>query len=236
MQVQLHYVWPHPEPGLLMAFVDRTKDTHATAEIIALRPTDRSLAAQPFEAPAVGESSTSDPAHVSRGAKNQPVDAVLEELLREHLSSMFRLAKSIVRDAALAEDVVQESLLKAWQAGHSFRGESSLRSWALRITHNTAISTMRRRREDFREPARIPERQDPLGLTDRQVHGRMMVDQLWVALEQLDPVSRSITVLREVDGMSYEEIAETLELPLPTVKTRLFRARKILAAVLQDWR
>ncbi len=162
-------------------------------------------------------------------------EQILSSLIHEHSGSMFRLAKSIVRDDALAEDVVQESVIKAWQAAESFRGDASLKSWALRITHNTAISTLRKRKDEYREPAKLPEDSSPHG-TERDVHGRLMVEELWGALDLLDPVSKSITVLREIEGMSYDDIAEALELPLPTVKTRLFRARKLLANQLQAWR
>jgi RNA polymerase sigma-70 factor, ECF subfamily len=163
-------------------------------------------------------------------------DAVLTELLETHVPSMYRLARSIVHESGLAEDVVQESLIKAWQAASGFRGDASVRSWALRITHNTAISMLRKRREELHDPAVMPESKDqPTGL-DRQVQGRMMVDELWVALDKLDPLSRTITVLREIEGMTYEEIGEALDLPLPTVKTRLFRARKQLSGALEEWR
>jgi RNA polymerase sigma-70 factor, ECF subfamily len=162
-------------------------------------------------------------------------EAILKELIEEHSVTMFRVAKSIVQDTSLAQDVVQESLVKAWQAASSFRGDSSLKSWALRITHNTAISTLRKRREEFRDPMMLPE-VDSQQTPDRQVSGRFMVDDLWKSLETLDPLSKTIVVLREIEGMTYEEIAETLELPLPTVKTRLFRGRKLLAASLQEWR
>jgi RNA polymerase sigma-70 factor, ECF subfamily len=165
-----------------------------------------------------------------------PTDQVLSELLSEHATSMFRLARSIVRDAALAEDVVQESLMKAWQSAESFRGDASLKSWALRITHNTAISMLRRRRDEYRSPEQLPDDPDNFAEPSRQVSGRLMVDDLWVELDKLDPVSRSITVLREVEGLTYEEISEALGLPLPTVKTRLFRARKALASALEEWR
>ncbi len=162
-------------------------------------------------------------------------EQLLHLLISEHSSAMFRVAKSIVREDGLAEDVVQESIIKAWQAAASFRGESSLKSWALRITHNTAVSMLRRRREEYREPAKLPEVEVGHG-TDRQVQGHLMVAEFWDALNLLDPVSRTITVLREIEGMSYEDIADTLNLALPTIKTRLFRSRKLLANALKEWR
>jgi RNA polymerase sigma-70 factor, ECF subfamily len=169
-----------------------------------------------------------------------PVDpqAFLAELINVHSPSMFRVAVSIVHDPSLAEDVVQESIIKAWQAADSFRGDASLRSWVLRITHNTAISTLRKRREDVRDPMMLPEFGDrnDRSSPDRQVAGRLMVDELWTALDTLDPVSRSIVILREVEGMAYEDISATLDLPLPTIKTRLFRARKALAHLLSEWK
>ena len=163
-------------------------------------------------------------------------ESVLAELLELHVDSMYRLARSIVREATLAEDVVQESLIRAWQAAASFRGDASLRSWALRITHNTAISMLRKRREESRDPALLPDTVDVQSGLDRRVQGRLMLDDLWQALDTLDPLSRTITVLREVEGMTYEEISATLEVALPTVKTRLFRARRQLAGTLEQWR
>ena len=162
-------------------------------------------------------------------------DELLRELINDHSASMYRVARSVVIDAALAEDVVQESLFKVWQKASSFRGESSLRSWALSITHNTAISVLRKRRDELRDPALMSEA-DAQPSTDRQVAGHMMVDELWDAIATLDPLSRSVVVLREIDGLSYEAIAEALNLPLPTIKTRLFRARKLLSNALSDWR
>ncbi len=180
---------------------------------------------------------TQSPGDRSDGSNLPPDDrAVIQALIAEHSPAMFRVAKSVVRDNALAEDVVQESLLKAWQAVGSFRGESSMRSWLLRITQNTAISMLRKRREDFRDPVHMPEVIDLVGQTDRQAAGRAMVTDLWAALGDLDQVSRTIVVLRELEGLSYEEISDVLDLPLPTIKTRLFRSRRTLATVLEEWR
>jgi len=159
----------------------------------------------------------------------------LEELVREHLDAVYRVAFSVVRDSALAEDVAQDAILKAWKALPTFRGESSLRSWLLRITHNTAISTLRRRREEYRDPDLLPEHEQ-LITTEKKVVDTMSMNAFEEALESLDELSRSIVVLREVEGMAYDEISEALDVPLPTVKTRLLRARRTLAAALEGWR
>ena len=161
-------------------------------------------------------------------------DALVRTIIDQYAPAMYRVAVSIVRDGALAEDVVQESVMKAWQSAASFRGDSSLKSWAVRIAHNTAISTLRKRREELRDPALMPEQVSAMTL-DRQVQGKMMVDQMWAALAEMDELTKTIVVLRELESMSYEEIAQTLDLPLPTVKTRLFRARRLLSIALKEW-
>ena len=159
----------------------------------------------------------------------------LEELVREHLDAVYRVAFSVVRDSALAEDVAHDAILKAWHALPTFRADSSLRSWLLRITHNTAISTLRKRREDVRDPNLLPEHASA-STTERDVIDRLSIDAFEKALDQLDELSRSIVVLREIEGLSYDEIADILDVALPTVKTRLLRARRVLATALEGWR
>jgi RNA polymerase sigma-70 factor (ECF subfamily) len=159
----------------------------------------------------------------------------LETLVRDHLDAVYRVAFSVVRDSALAEDVSQDAILKAWQALPTFRGDSSLRSWLLRITHNTAISTLRRRREEVRDPQLLPEH-PARSSTEARAVDRASIDAFEKALDDLDELSRSIVVLREIEGLSYDEIAEVLDVALPTVKTRLLRARRVLAAALEGWR
>jgi RNA polymerase sigma-70 factor, ECF subfamily len=151
----------------------------------------------------------------------------IDDLVNEHSASMYRVALSIVRDHALAEDVVQESIMKAWQGLDTFRGDASVKTWMLRITHNTAISALRKRRDEPVSPADLPERPTGRSVEDDAVL-RADAHQIWAALDRLDDVSRAIVVLREVDRMSYEEIAEVLDLPVGTVRTRLFRARQQL--------
>ena len=159
----------------------------------------------------------------------------MSELIAEHSDAVFRVAMSVTRDSALAEDVSQDALIKAWQALPTYRGEAPLRNWILRITHNTAVSALRRRREELRDPSELPERTSHVSV-ESTVQNRLAYDRFTLALDELDEVSRSIVTLRELEGCAYDEICEILDLPLPTVKTRLLRARRQLARSLEGWR
>ncbi len=165
----------------------------------------------------------------------------LAALTRRHADAVYRVALSVTRDADLAEDVSQDALLKAWQALPSYRGDAPLKNWLLRITHNTAISALRRRRDVHLDPTEFPEDAPsahlaPAASVEDTVEDRVSFDAFESALEQLDELSRSVVVLREVEGMSYDEIAAVLDVPLPTVKTRLLRARRLLSTALEGWR
>jgi|GEM_PF-349218 len=162
-------------------------------------------------------------------------DIDMAELVAEHSDAVYRVALSVTRDPTLAEDVAQDALIKAWNNLGQYRGEAPLKNWILRITHNTAISALRRRREETRDPVDLPERASHWSI-ESQVQNNLALDRFAVALDDLDEVSRSIVVLREVEGLSYDEICQTLDLTLPTVKTRLLRARRQLAIALEGWR
>lgn len=159
----------------------------------------------------------------------------LRALVEEHGPAIYRYALSIVRNPATAEDIAQEVLTKAWLALPSFRGESSLRSWLLRITHNAAMSMLRVRRAEVIDPADIEVVSPPDHVEDA-VTDRLTIDEFKRALDELDELSRQIVVLREIEDLSYDAIAALLRVPLPTVKTRLLRARRQLSVALEAWR
>jgi RNA polymerase sigma-70 factor (ECF subfamily) len=139
----------------------------------------------------------------------------------------------VLRNPTLAEDAVQETMIKAWQSLPRFRGDSSVRSWILRIAHNTSVSMLRRRRERVMAPEDMPEVE---GGIDPARSSAALDDLRTVrhALEDLDELSRSVVILREVEGMTYQEIADTLGVAVPTVKTRLLRARRRLGQALDN--
>lgn len=164
-----------------------------------------------------------------------PTSEDLRAVVDRHADAVYRVARSIVHDPGLADDVVQETMVKAWRNSPVGPGEEIPRAWLMRVARNTAISLLRTRREDLHGPDTMPE--GPGGVsTTRTVEGRVQLDDLWDAMRGLDEDARALIVLKEVDDLSYEEIAATLDLPLSTVKTRLFRARRALKEAMKEWR
>jgi RNA polymerase sigma-70 factor, ECF subfamily len=158
-------------------------------------------------------------------------------LILKYQHRVLKLVGRFVSDAAEAEDVAQEAFLKAYRALASFRGESAFYTWLYRIAINTAKNALvanRRRPVDFdldlQDPdqyerqARLKDEDTPEGvlLTDEI---RQVVEH---ALEQLPEDLRRAIVLRELEGLSYEEIAEAMDCPVGTVRSRIFRAREAI--------
>jgi RNA polymerase sigma-70 factor, ECF subfamily len=171
-----------------------------------------------------------------RRAHEAPLlDRQLAQLIDDHTAAVYHLAYGILRDPGLAEDAVQETMIKAWRSLGSFRGDSSSRTWILRIAHNTAIDLLRRRRERSVEPSDLVlEDGSTVDEPGRRLAARAELELLRQALAGLDELSRSIVVLREIEYLSYQEISETLDIPVTTVKTRLLRARRALGAAVED--
>ena len=164
-----------------------------------------------------------------------PSSEELRAVVDAHAAAVYHVAVSIVHDAALAEDVVQETMIKAWRHAPVDESGRIPRQWLLRVARNTAISLLRTRREDLHGPDTLPE--SSVGFeTIRTVEGRAALDDLWVAMSALDEDARALIVMREVDDLSYEEIADAVGLSLSAVKTRLFRARRALKDSLKEWR
>lgn len=196
------------------------------------RDSESGQTSAPLDGPAPPPNASHDPT-----ADPTPNPTELDKMAASFGPAIYRVALSVVRDPALAEDVTQDTLLRAWLNLASYRGDAPLRNWVLRIAHNTAVSALRQRRDQVIDPATMPESAATGGSSDveRNVAGRMMMGELWQALDRLDQTTRAIVVLREVEGLTYEDIAATLDLPLPTVRTRLFRARRQLAGALEGW-
>lgn len=169
-------------------------------------------------------------------AGNVDADQMIEDLVTRLGPAIYRTAFSILHDRAAAEDVVQETIVKAWTNMHTLQEPAALTSWVLRIAHNVAISALRKRRALPVAPDEMPESAQSGPDVGLSLEHKSAVDDVWVALGTLDELSRSIVVLREIEGLPYEEIARIVGIPLAAMKTRLFRARRQLAEELKEWR
>ena len=167
--------------------------------------------------------------------------AAMEALMRRHNRTLFRTARAILRDDAEAEDAVQDAYIAAYRSLGTFRGDSKLSTWLVRIAANEALM---RRRRNARSAAVLPmdssadgERQAmDIASEERGPEDEAMRAQLRRVLEtRIDALPdsyREVFVLRGVEELSVEETAAALGIPAPTVRTRFFRARSLMREAL----
>src|SRR5688500_12737583 len=163
--------------------------------------------------------------------------AAFDLLVRKYQHRVLKLVSRFVNDAAEAQDVAQEAFLKAYRALPSFRGDSAFYTWLYRIAINTAKNALvsnRRRPVDFDLDLQDPDQYDRQAkLKDVDTpEGVLLTEEIREvverAMEQLPEDLRTAIVLRELEGLSYEEIAEAMDCPVGTVRSRIFRAREAI--------
>ena len=164
-------------------------------------------------------------------------DAAFGELLDRHAGRLFALAKSMLGNAADAEDVVQETFTGAVRGMGGFRGEASVKTWLTRILVRRVARL--RRSQRVRKTVCIDENIDgagrlPPGAATATVRADLRMD-VGAVLAELSAEHRDVIVLREMQSMSYEEMARALGVPRGTVESRLFRARRRLRELLKDY-
>jgi RNA polymerase sigma-70 factor, ECF subfamily len=167
------------------------------------------------------------------------------ELVAEHQRTVMQLATNLLGDREEALDLSQEVFLRVFRTIHRFRGQSSLRTWIYRIAVNQARNRhrfwrRRHRADQVSLDQHVAAHGDVLSgyepMPDRVLAQKELAARLRDALDRLPFDQRTAIVLREVDGLSYDEIAFSLNLAVGTVKSRLTRARQALRAELQDAR
>jgi RNA polymerase sigma-70 factor (ECF subfamily) len=176
-------------------------------------------------------------------------DAAYRELIRRYERPVFSLIYRMVRDRELAEDLAQETFVKALNAIESYRPEFKFSSWIFKIANNAAIDQLRRRELDTLSLDGSPNAETAeaveataLQISDRnetpleELEARELGGAIEIAIARLRPEYRACILLRHVEGRPYEEIAEMLSLPLGTVKTYIHRARNELRMALDDLR
>lgn len=166
-----------------------------------------------------------------------------ELLVAKYQRRLGRLISRFVRNSAEAEDVTQDAFIKAYRALPSFRGDSAFYTWLYRIGINTAknhlVAQGRRaptstpfdadEAEDFEDAALLHEVATP----ENELMSKQVVEVVNSSLQELPDDLRTALTLREIEGLSYEEIAVVMDCPIGTVRSRIFRAREAIAANLR---
>ena len=175
---------------------------------------------------------------VQRGDK-----VAFDLLVTKYQRKLGRLVSRFVRDPAEAEDVTQDAFIKAYRALPGFRGESAFYTWLYRIGINTSknylLANKRRaptstpfdaeESESFEEASLLREVNTP----ENELMSKQVVDVVQKSLQQLPEDLRNALTFREIEGLSYEEIASAMNCPVGTVRSRIFRAREAVAANLR---
>ncbi len=164
-------------------------------------------------------------------------------LVLKYQRKIMRLVSRMVRDQDEIEDVTQEAFIKAYRALPQFRGDSAFYTWLYRIAINTArnwLASNRRRPssptefqnedgETFNETDNLTDNNNP----ESELASREIAETVNATIESLPEDLRTAIVLREIEGMSYEDIAQTMNCPIGTVRSRIFRAREAIAVKLR---
>ena len=171
-------------------------------------------------------------------AERSAAGRTFDEEALPHLDALYRVALRLTGDPSRAEDLVQDTMLKAYRSWRQYRPGTNAKGWLLTILRNTFINDYRRRKLEpvpmdleavepfaiFRDVAEA----DPEGAFFAQIVDEKVIE----AIDALPTDFREVLVLSDMEGLSYAEIAAALEVPVGTVKSRLFRARRQLQAAL----
>jgi RNA polymerase sigma-70 factor (ECF subfamily) len=171
---------------------------------------------------------------VQRGDKR-----AFELLVAKYQRKIFRLLSRLIRDPGEIEDVAQEAFIKAYRALPNFRGDSAFYTWLYRIAINTAknylVAQGRRAPTSTETEVEDAERMDDaeqlrdVNTPDSMLLSKQVGEAVNRAIDRLPEDLRTAIVLREIEGLSYEEIAESMNCPIGTVRSRIFRAREAIA-------
>jgi RNA polymerase sigma-70 factor (ECF subfamily) len=163
-----------------------------------------------------------------------------KEAAIEHMDSLYRFAIHISGDEVDAEDLLQDTYLKAYKFSDKFQEGTNLKAWMLTIMKNTFINMVRRNKNNKRmialsdmedwgyEPSVPPESED-------NIFGYMFDDDVSAAVEELPEVYKTVVLLADVEGLPYKDIADMVGCPIGTVMSRLHRGRKFLREKLQEY-
>jgi RNA polymerase sigma-70 factor (ECF subfamily) len=175
-----------------------------------------------------------DDAQLVTASKNGDQDT-FSLLVQRYQRRVFNLVFRMLQNYEEASEVTQEAFLAAWQGLPSFRGDARFSTWLYRIAYNCALKQLETRKRDRAlqtalQSEQMIEGEDPKNSLLEMLDNQKMVQE---QLSQLPPKYRVVLILRHLQDMTYEEMAEVLTMPVGTIKTHLFRARNLLKERLQ---
>lgn len=154
----------------------------------------------------------------------------MQHLIAEHIPRLRRYARALLQNVATADDLVQDTLERAWSRRSLFRAGSDLRAWLFTIMHNIFINQYHRTAS---APATVALEDEAFQIAAiANAEGNVVIRDLAAALQQLNPDLREVVLLVGVEQMSYEEVAQILQIPLGTVMSRLSRGRERLRSLM----
>jgi RNA polymerase sigma-70 factor (ECF subfamily) len=156
-----------------------------------------------------------------------------EKLYKAYAARLFRYLFSMLGDANAAEELVNDVMVAAWKGAGQFRGQSKPSTWLFGIAHHKALNELRRRQPQVVDIEEASEVASTAEGPDTAVRRRSLEQTVRGALQTLSPEHREVMELTFYQGLSYQEIAEIMQCPVNTVKTRMFYARKKLQEALE---
>ncbi len=159
-------------------------------------------------------------------------EVAFRALYERYQGPLFNYLLRLMREPAGAEDLLQEIFVAAWQGAGRFRGEAQVKTWLFRIAHNQAVSWLRRLRPVESLPPELEGERESWQPEEQSVQN-WRAGQVWLALEKLSPAHRAVVELTYVHGFSYADIAEILDCPVGTVKSRMSYALRHLYGLLR---
>lgn len=178
-----------------------------------------------------------------RQAKNGNTDA-FEQLISDYQAKIYYIAFHMMGNEQDAEDAAQEAILKAYRYLSSFKEESGFYTWLYRITHNICLDMLRKRKRNHTHSTDLVKKDrdgqetevqlvDDKPQPEEELMSRQVQTDMQAAIAELKEHYRTVIVLRDIEGMSYEDIAAVTEISVGTVKSRLNRARESLRKIVE---
>ncbi len=181
---------------------------------------------------AVSSTAEQDDLQLVTASKGGDQDA-FAQLVQRYQRRVFNLVYRMLQQYEEANETTQETFLAAWQGLPAFRGDARFATWLYRIAYNCSLKQLEQRKRDKALQVALEAEQDNTKLTDTEMDVRDRQALVREHLSHLPAKYRIVLILRHLQDMTYEEMAEILTMPIGTIKTHLFRARNLLKERLQ---